>query len=313
MRTHKPLKADQILALRSAVPPVENQKRTRVTDGVVEPSSKRRRSNGVSHKQYEKLRKNAYGGESITRDVIKTDEIPQHDPWATVSHDVDADPRFSYLEKPKPIRAPQTLKESPISLVAGTGAFPAVSTPKAGTSYNPVFEDWDQLLVEEGQKAIEAEKRRLKEAEIEKKRQERIATAQDENENIKTEDESAWEGFDSEYESASWLKKRRPERKTPTERNKAKKRKAAERQRKSDLLLSKWANQAQQIKKIAKNVEAEAKMRAIDNALCKVLALDKVDGRVLRRRRLGKHLYVDMLSIIEQPANHPDVASRSLL
>ncbi|MCJ1429068.1 hypothetical protein MMC29_006981 [Sticta canariensis] len=288
-KLHKPLKADQILALRSAVSPVDNHKRARITNGIIEPSSKRRKSGGVSHKEYERLRKIAYGGETVSKDIIKTDAAPSHDPWSLVSEESKQDSKFSFLEKPKPIKAPITLKQAPISLVAGTDAFPAVATPKAGTSYNPVFQDWDRLLVEEGEKEVEAERKRCREAELEAERIKRIAAAQEKRDDIQTEDESAWEGFESEYEGPEWLKKRRPERKTPVERNKAKRRKDAERQSKRNLQMKKRAQQAHQIKEIAKKVDAEANARGIAKSRGEIPAMEEADDRILRRRKLGKH------------------------
>ncbi|MCJ1469453.1 hypothetical protein MMC07_008086 [Pseudocyphellaria aurata] len=292
-RHHKPLKSDQILALRSAVPPVDSHKRARVTNGIIEPSSKRRKAGGVSHKEYERLRKIAYGGEMVSKGVINTDAAPEYDPWGLVSAEIEQDPKFSYLEKPKPIRAPRTLTQAPISLVAGTDAFPAVAKPKAGTSYNPVFEDWDRLLTEEGEKEVEAEQKRRRAAQLEAERLDRITAVQDERDDIQTEDESAWEGFESEYEGAEWLKKRRPERKTPAERNKVKRRKDAERRSKKDLEMKKRAQQAQRINEIAKTVSAEAKARAIAKSQGEVPALEDPDDRVLRRRKFGKHFLAE--------------------
>lgn len=288
-KNHKPLKADQILALRSAVPSIDSHKRSRVTDGITEPDAKRQKRNGVSHKEYERLRSIAYGGESVSKKVIKTDDNPSYDPWASSSREIKHDPRLSYLEKPKPIRAPRTLNESSISLVTGTKSVPAVIKPKPGISYNPLFQDWNQLLIEEGEKEVKAEKRRIHEAYLEKQKLEQIDAAQEKG-NIETEDESAWEGFNSEHEGTEWLKKGRSERKTPAERNKIKRRKVAERQHKWDLEMKKRAQQSQEIKSIARKVEDEAKARAIVPVEAADDSSGETDDRILRRRKLGKHL-----------------------
>lgn len=285
-KVHKALKSDQILAQRSAVSAVDGRKRSGVTDGVVEPSSKRRKGNGLSHKEYERLKNIAYGGETVHKDVIKADGTPVHDPWEDVVG--QQDPRFSYLEKAKKVRAPRTLKEAPISLVAGAKRIPAVKKPKAGMSYNPAFQDWDQLLTEEGAKEVEAEKKRIKEAEEERVRLEKVAAAQDERDDIQTEDESAWEGFESEYEGEEWLTKRRPERKTPAERNKVKRRKEAERQAKWDAQMKKRAQQSLQIKSIAQQVEVRERAKAEAKVAAGGSSSDEIDDRVLRRRKLGK-------------------------
>ena len=236
------------------------------------------------------MKNRAYGGEAIPKDIVKTDGAPSHDPWAEANNE-EQEPRFSYLEKPKPIKAPRTLSEAPISLVEGAKSLPGVLKPNPGTSYNPVFQDWDQLLSKEGQKEVEAEKKRIMEAEEERIRLERIAAAQDERDDIQTEDESAWEGFESEYEGEEWLTKRRPERKTQAERNKVKKRKEAERQAKWATQLKKRAQQAQEIKSIAKQVEERDKARQLARTRADY-SPEELDDRRLRRRKLGTTSYV---------------------
>jgi len=300
-KIHKPLKADQILSQRSAVPAIGSHKRSiGVTDGVIEPSSKKRKSNGVSPREYERLKAVAYGGQSV-QDVIKPDDAPDYDPWAMTKPEEEVqDPRFSYLEKKKPIRAPPTIREAPISLAAVKGEVPAIPAPRPGISYNPVFQDWDALIVAEGEKEVEAEKKRLRESEIEQARLERIAAAEHERErdDIQTEDESAWEGFESDYSGAEWLKKKRPERKTPAERNKIKRRKEVERKEKWGKKHKERERQQKQIGEIIKKAKEEVKMKA--QAMVKAgEGMDgenaEVDERSLRRRKFGKDPYVLLL------------------
>lgn len=287
-RLHKPLMADHILALRSAVPPITSHKRSRITDGVIEPRSKKPKSD-VSRKDYERLKQIAYGGEKLLKDIIKTDDVPNYDPWDTTTAQTEEDIRFSYLEKKKPIKAPSTLKRAPTCLVVGTEAFPAVPKPRPGTSYNPIYHEWDEALTAEGHKEVEAEKKRRMEAQLDQERMNRIAAVNEERDDIQTEDESAWEGFDSEYEGAYSLKKRRPERKTPAERNKIKRRKATESQTKRDLPIKKKEQQALRIKEIVNKVEAEAEARMQAKSLSKLVPVKEPDDRLLRRRKLGRH------------------------
>lgn len=289
------MKADEILAQRSVIPAVDSRKRSGITDGVVEPSNKRRRGNGVSHKAFNRLTAIAYGGESTPKDVIKADATPSYDPWAANSADTVPDVRFDYLEKPKPVRAPKTLKEAPISLVEGTSHFPAVPKPQGGKSYNPQFEEWNRLLAEEGAKEVEAERIRLKEAEEERLKLERIAAAQDENEDLQTEDESAWEGFESEYEGEAFLNKRRPERKTPAERNKVKRRKEAERLAKQEAETKRRVRQAQRIREIAQEVNTQVPVKADDVIKHDVVPVEPVEDAALRRRKLGKSTYATLV------------------
>ena len=286
------------------IPAIDSRKRSNgVTDGVIEPSSKKRKANGVSLKEYERLKAIAYGAQSV-KDVIQTSDAPDHDPWVMIKPEEEVqDPRFSYLEKKKPIRAPPTIREPPISLAAAKGPVPAVPAPKPGTSYNPVFQDWDALITAEGSKEVEAEKKRLEEARIEQARLERIAAAENERgefDDIQTEDESAWEGFESDCSGAEWMMKKRPERKTPSERNKFKRRKEAERREKWERKEKEREKQQKQIGEIIKRAKEEAKMKAREMA--KVGEGDdaeeevEVDGSVLRRRRFGKDTCVYLLT-----------------
>ncbi|KAI4178352.1 MAG: hypothetical protein L6R41_008426 [Letrouitia leprolyta] len=294
-KSSKPLKADEILATRSAVPGISTHKRLSVTDGVIEPSSKRHKGNGVSLREYDRLRKIAYGGESVRKDIVETDDTPNHDPWAMISESAnEKDSQASYLSRPMPVEAPATLQKPPVSLLANTSSLPAVPKPKPGISYNPVYQDWDALLTSAGAAEVAAERKRLAEAAAEEEKQAFIAAAQDQRENdeYKTEDESAWEGFESEAEVAEWLKKKRPERKTPAGRNKVKRRKEAERQAKCTAQMKKKEKQEKQVDSIAKQVEKEAKARA-NTVIPKQNEEDTeqgvIDDETLRRRKFGKH------------------------
>ncbi|KAI9705534.1 MAG: hypothetical protein M1836_006289 [Candelina mexicana] len=293
-KVHRPLKADQILAQRSAIPAVDSRKRSssKVTDGVIEPPSKKRKSGGVSHKEYARLRELAYGGQAVRKDVVKTDDIPSHDPWEDVeSLKPEQRSKFSFLEPPKPIREPKTLKYAPISLTASGRAVAAVKKPDAGISYNPAFLDWDELITKEGLKEVEAERKRLQAAEDERDKLERAAASAREQENeVDSADESAWEGLESEMEADEWLSRKRPERKTPAQRNKIKKRKELERKALWDAQMKKRARQAEEIRNIAKAIEAKerAKMDVIGRS--DDSEAGDVNDRELRRRKLGKAL-----------------------
>ena len=222
----------------------------------------------------------------MPKDIVKADGVPEYDPWAEVI--ITEDPRFSYIEKRKPIRAPCTLNEAPISLLEGEKVMPAVVKPKAGLSYNPNFEDWDQLLIEEGEKEVEAERKRIKEAKEEQERLARIAAAQEERDDIQTEDESAWEGLESEYEAAEWLKKKRPERKTPAERNKIRRRKAAERLAKHEARFERDMQRAKEIQAITAQMQKMNKVeRILPNDEPMTSSDSEIDDRYLRRRKLG--------------------------
>ena len=301
------------MAQRSAVPAIDSHKRPGIPNGIIEPRSKKRKTNGVSPREYERLREVAYGSQTV-KDVIKTDDAPDYDPWIAKSDEEEQDPRFSYLEKAKPIRAPSTIKEAPISLAAGKGEVPAVPAPKPGTSYNPVFEDWDALLITEGQKEVEAEKKRLLEAAREQEGLARIAAAENEPEydnGVQTEEESAWEGFESEYEGAEWLKKKRSERKTPAERNRINRKKEAERREKWEKKEREKEKQERRVAEIVKMAKEEAKRRELMTVGGETEVQEEVDDRVLRRRKFGKDAYVYHASIAPVNATNGKQAART--
>ena len=112
---------------------------------------------------------------------------------------------------------------------------------------------------------------------------------------MQTEDESAWEGFESDYSGAEWLKKKRPERKTPAERNKIKRRKDAEGREKGERKQKEKEKQQKQIHDIIRKTKEEAKAR--EQAVAKKEEDEngdnaEVDEKVLRRRKFGKDPYV---------------------
>ena len=236
----------------------------------------------------------AYGKQSVQDVISKDEDVPSHDPWTLDSKADGQDPRFDYLERPKPIRAPETLKETPVSLVAGARRVPAVAKPRAGMSYNPMFQDWDALLTSEGVKEVEAEKKRLRQAQAEKELEERIAAAEEEAKReaaVQTEDESAWEGFESDYDKVEWLGKKRPERKTPQERRKVERRKEREREEKRERREKDKEKREKRITELKNELDKETKRKAQVSSEVAVINgseeydMDEVN---LRRRKFGK-------------------------
>jgi nucleolar protein 53 len=291
---YKPLKADEILSQRSVIPAIDSRKRpaeSRVTDGIIEP--KRQKKNGVSAKEYEKLRKIAYGGDAVHKDVVKADGDADYDPWTV--QEAAPKPEFSFLEEKKAVREPRTLKRTPVSMAKSGKEIPAVRKPEAGKSYNPTFEDWNTVVEREALKAVELEQKRLEEERKELELQERIARAQAEEEKQnesawESEWESEWEGILSEREeepSDELLKKKRPERKTKAERNKIQRRKEEERKQLWEDKQKKREQQVAHAKALAKAFDDKEKAKAQEMA---ILADESSDDEEveLRRRRLGK-------------------------
>ena len=281
-KQHKPLKSDEILSKRSAIPAVDSRKRvnSKVTDGVIEPKTKRQKSDWVTRKDWLRLKQVAKENKPVN---LTTNQL--YDPWAEIEDETPAveDPQFDYLPKPKPKVAPDTIKRAPTSLAANGKPVPSVRTPGAGVSYNPSFEDWDRLLQEKGQQAVEDEKKRLEEERLEEEKQRLIEAAQHDNGEAKSDDESAWEGFESEYEKPEWLNKKRPERKTKTQRNKIKKRKEEERKARWEAQMKKKEEQLAQ----AAISGVTAEQRELYRAQHSSDESDEGDDSVLRRRPLG--------------------------
>ncbi|CAI6276117.1 unnamed protein product [Periconia digitata] len=291
-KRHKPLKVDEILNKRSAVPAVSSRKR--LSDFADE---KKRKKTRVTNKDYDRLRAIAYGGDQVQKDVVETGVTADYDPWAV--QETKKDPKFSFLEDKKPTREPSTLKQEPISLIKSGKAIPAVRKPEAGKSYNPNFNDWQAIIARESDKAVEAEKKRLQEAQEEAERMERALVESDSDSDANESAwESEWEGFsDGEDAESKKLKTKRPERKTPAQRNKIKRRKEAEGLAKHNAQMKAKEQQLQRIKELAKSVEEKEEARA---DIKRQLALlpndpttadddDDAGDEELRKRRLGKH------------------------
>lgn len=256
---------------------------SKVTDGVIEPKTKRHKSDWVSKKEWLRLKQAAKDGSFEN----KKEGNELYDPWADTEDPTPYDdPQFDFLEKPKPKVEPDTLRRAPISLAANGKQVPSVKAPDASISYNPTFEDWDRLLQEQGQKAVEAEKKRLEEQQKEEEKRRLKEDAKGDDGEVKSDDESAWEGFESEYERPEWLNKKRPERKTKTQRNKANRRKEAERKAKWEEKQKKKEEQVAEAKEIAaqtKEKELQRKQQPPSDSTHE----EEGDDTVLRRKPLG--------------------------
>jgi nucleolar protein 53 len=291
-KNSKPLRAYEIISQRSAVPAVPLRKRPgeKTTDGIIQP--KRQRTSYVSQKELARLREIANGRQQESS--IEVTEA-SFDPWDIKRDEEEAkqDPRFSFLEKTKKKKAPVTLKHKPISLAASGRTVPAVKKPEGGYSYNPMYTDYEERLIAEGEKELVAEQKRLAAVEEERIKVEAAARSAAEAEEAEAraelsewEEDSAWEGFESGTENVR-LSAKTPQRKTPQQRNQIKRRKEEERKAKMAANTKRKNEQAAQIKKIAKAV-AE-KERA--NALARMQTEDsgsEGDDMELRRRKLGK-------------------------
>lgn len=284
-KVQKPLKVDEILAKRSANPAVDSRKRqhSALTDGVVEPSSKRQKPDWVSKKEVQRLKSGLNNTSRLDADNLD-DEQSGVDLWAVEAPAISKeDISTEYVPKPRAKVAPATLQKAPVPMTANGRPVRAVQQPNAGTSYNPSFEEWDDLLNQEGAREVEAERLRLLEAQLAAEKEARVQALAALPESNPADDESAWEGFETENEDAEGLKKKRPQRKTPAQRNKAKRRKEIERLAKHEKKMGDKSQRQEElimalIKQHQEN-ELEASSETPD--------LEDGDDRVLRRRKRG--------------------------
>lgn len=293
LRDHGNLKVDEILAQRSAVPALTTRKRLSDDSASL---SKKRKTAQVSRKEIERLRQVAFGGPSNAVAQTSLDnEI--YDPW-DVPPPPEPKPEQSYIEAPKPIREPGTLRHAPISLTVSGKAVPNVRRPSAAKSYQPVATDWLDALEAEGAKAVAKEKARLLAAEKEAERLARIHASAEEAEKDRENDmlseyESEWDGFQSDMDDAT-LKKKRPQRKTPAERNKINRRKAAERLARHESRMKQRDEQAKKIEAIRKEVEAKEYAKSslkhfkVQNPGSVVSEDEDSEEEQLRKRRFGQ-------------------------
>ncbi|KAF3767532.1 P60-like protein [Cryphonectria parasitica EP155] len=288
----KNLKADEIISARSVVPAVSSKKRPgdKTTDGIL-PTKRQKTGTYVTHKELARIKKAADGHHEST--VTVTDAT--YDPWAVGPSSVTAggaeEQKNEWVSEPPRAKAPTTLAKKPISLAANGKHVPAVPKPAGGYSYNPVVTDYMARLEKEGEKALEAERKRQEAAEADLRKQEAAARSAAEAEAAEAraelsewDEDSAWEGFESEAEGVS---AKRPKRKTPAQRNKVKRRKAEEGRLKHEAAMRRKEQQARHIKEIAEQVDA----RRMELAVQKMEMSDgESEGNEveLRRRQLGK-------------------------
>lgn len=280
----KVLKVDEILARRSAVPAIDGRKRAgqEIAAGIYEPASKRRKGDWISKKDVQQL-KRTINTTSHLQNPAKDENSSSFDLWDASEKPTRAN-TLEYVPKPQAKVAPKTITQAPIAVTANGKPVRAVRPPQAGTSYNPDFDEWNELIVKAGDQEVVAEQARIKAAEEEAEKQARIAAVTEDDNGARTDDESAWEGFETEGEDQEGLRKKRPTRKTPAERNKAKRKKEAERQTKHERRMADRQKIAKDLIKLAdtNNDLAETVRHEAD-----VEQDGSGDDTTLRRRRMG--------------------------
>ncbi|KAK9244253.1 ribosome biogenesis protein Nop53/GLTSCR2 [Lipomyces tetrasporus] len=202
----KPLKVDEILAQRSAIPALVSRKRS--IEGDAEALKKKGKVQGVTYKELGRLLRVAgrtADGKSSLANLEADSKIIKdvYDVWADGSEEaktVDiAEKRDSRTWKKKDLLAnaeairlfettsyakmqkpPPTITRPPIAFKESGKA---VDVPVEGKSYNPSLESWQELLAHEKVALDKAEKARLRELER-KEKIERLGELLDERERL---------------------------------------------------------------------------------------------------------------------------------
>lgn len=289
-RGSKPLKADEIISARSIIPAVSLRKRPgdKTFDGIL--PVKRQRTEYVTQKELTRLRKVADGHHESLIEVSED----TFDPWA-VSAPVEQEVATVRDTRNDQRKAPKTIVQKPLTLAANGKDIPAVSKPSGGYSYNPKFEDYEARYKAEADKAVAAEKQRLAEEEAEQLRIEAVARSAAEAEAAEAraelsewDEDSEWEGVQSGGEELQ-VSKKRPERKTPVQRNRVKRRKAEEGRVKHEAREKAKKVQAERIKEIAQQIaEEDSKLVLAEGGNDSDDSMEGTDD-ILRRKQLGKY------------------------
>ncbi|KAL2206717.1 P60-like protein [Sarocladium strictum] len=295
----KGLKADEIIAARSAVPAVSMRKRPgdgKLSEGLV--PAKRVKKDWVTHKELSRLKRVADGQHDNTIEVRDA----TYDVWGAAPEPTEVE---AVVASTKPVvKAPKTSKQKPMSLLASGKQVAAVPKPSGGYSYNPDFHEYEARLNVESEKALEAERKRLAAEAAELEHQQAVARSAAEAEAAEAraelsewEEDSEWEGFASGVEDDR-PEVKMPKRKTPIQRNKTKRRKEDEAAAKHRAAMKARRAQEQRIKEIAEEVsqrDAERQL-ALQNVSDNDEELDTIDadeGSKIRRRQIGKYKLPD--------------------
>ncbi|KAF5101672.1 hypothetical protein D0Z00_000746 [Geotrichum galactomycetum] len=162
-RKVKPLKADEILSRRSAVPAL--------TQGHAK-SEKNKRREGLSAGQVKKLLDRA-GKSTVTKmrsnrvEAMGLTKAPTYDIWGDDdSASVDNSNSFiAHLKQAtsynKATTVPSSIGKNSMSLAPNRKVMKPVEVPNEGKSYNPTIESWQALIKEEHEKEAKREEERL--------------------------------------------------------------------------------------------------------------------------------------------------------
>ncbi|KAI9267930.1 ribosome biogenesis protein Nop53/GLTSCR2 [Phascolomyces articulosus] len=275
----KPLKVDEILAERSAVPAVI----ARVKAANVEKKESKHDLQKVNHIAKRK-REGAIPPSAPKKKKKQSVKQASYDMWGDVEEEQeDASKGYLDVVKERKVKAPSTLKSKPAAMVHKA----SVEVPHAGASYNPTMEDHQELLKEAH--AIE-----VKKEEATKKLNEQLAYRKEldqlksELEESISDDEDEDEGEEEEEEQGEESAKQKQEgvRKTKTQRNK-------EKRKRYNRMLEEQKIHERDIRKQIDRVKAiEAELQEQIEKLEKAAEIRrhlKEEDEKKGARRLGRH------------------------
>ncbi|KAI8374210.1 ribosome biogenesis protein Nop53/GLTSCR2 [Radiomyces spectabilis] len=273
----KPLRVDQILAERSAVPGLKSRAVPKPTVTKGEPSKHQKHLVD----KYKRKLDNAVAPAAKK----KSKNTRSYDLWS----EEPAETTNEYLEPVKKHKAPATLSQKPKAAIHQA----AVTIPDAGASYNPTEEEHLKLLKKahdieveklEAQKALDEQLAYRKELEA-------LASELDETIALEELEEAAAAEAEAEDEDTPTKKAAKQARKTTTERNREKRlrqERAIQAQRNQEKKIR------QQIDRL-KHIEADITTRTEE--LAQLLATkkqQKAEEEKQGLKRVGKHYVQEM-------------------
>lgn len=260
----------------------------KTTDGII--PAKRQRTDWVSHKELSRLKRVADGQHDSTIQV----QNATYDLWDAPA---EPKPKSEFLPAKVEAKAPKSMKQKPISLVASGKEVPAVQKPTGGYSYNPLFAEYEERYTAESNKAVETEKQRLADEEADRLKQEAAARSAAEAEAAEAranlsewEEDSEWEGFQSGVDDDGPSTKR-PQRKTQAQRNRIKRRKEDERLAKHKAAMKARRTQELRIKELAEELDERESSKALllqQQEQDSDTGESEINEQKLRRKQLGK-------------------------
>ncbi|KAI9469666.1 MAG: ribosome biogenesis protein Nop53/GLTSCR2 [Benjaminiella poitrasii] len=280
----KPLRVDEILEQRSAVPAIKSKnpfKKPEMTDDVF--------SRHESKLLKRKIENNA--PLAPKKKNKKASAAKSYDLWDDEPKEAEQSSN-DFLPKEEKIKAPKTMIQKPGALVH----VPAVSTPEGGQSYNPTLEEHQALLA----KAIEVEERK---AEILRNLQEQLSYREElklladelahseitaDGKMITTDTATAVNDEEEEDEdnSSNKKKKNKGERKTRQQRHKSHRLATEELQKKQQLQERTIRRQIHMLRDIEK--ELAERVDALD-ALAEKRGERKMEEEKKGLKKLGKY------------------------